>query len=393
MSKDDPELFRFMLGGATTPDRIDGASDVKIKNIEMTNDKVIAILLPSKEGGTTHSPSLNFVTGEYICTCEDYMYKHFMCKHIMALVKHLLEHKRKVFDEFVKHYETKSDEEPMLVTTSIPSGIKSFDELLFGGWPTEVLTVLAGESKIGKTWLMFQSGAYNAAHGGKTLYIETEGVYVRKQALDDMTGYFTRRFGDFRKNFHMTYPRTIEKVCELLGMGVVVGEKDNMKTAHTWFTSGDDAFPLYQLVRREGYNLIVIDSVTKPLKIKIPVPPNQNRGARAAILNPLLGRLERLAEDLKCAVVVIIHLSKDEGANRFVTGLEREGSIWGGQTLKFNVKYEIQVKDGAQSQDLSKKERDQGIVSKRLWRREWVAQLPREVTVNVVPDYGYVDRE
>lgn len=56
----------------------------------------------------------------------------------------------------------------------IPTGIKNLDDII-GGWPKGVMTLLVGETGVGKTTLLMSSASSIAGRGVRVFYIDTEG--------------------------------------------------------------------------------------------------------------------------------------------------------------------------------------------------------------------------
>lgn len=392
MTKDDGLLYNFILNGATTVERIEASKEYVVESVQTNETTIRGVVRKSKKGKKkktekTYHPAIDYERGTYVCTCEDHLFQKVICKHLVAFIKKLITSKRAKFNAFMLAY-MKGPSEAAMAKDFVSTGVKSIDDMMFGGFPTNVVTVLTGPYKTGKTWLAFQTAAYNAANGGKSLYVEAEKVYTRRDRQQRMIGIFGERYkAEIAENLRFSFPSDIYALGRQFGLDIQLAFKGNYVEPNINPIGPHDAFPLYNIVKEAGYNFVVIDSITKPIKHVVPVPPNQNRGARAAIINTLYGRMEKLAEDLNCAVVLISHLSQAQGATRFESPM---GNVWGGTTIGFNLKYCVQVMKAGQSH-LRKVDIDRGHVGKRFIRREWVAELQDEVVVKVVPDYGYVE--
>lgn len=393
MTKDDGLLYNFILNGATTVERIEKSKEYVVDSVQSTETTLRGVVRKSKKGKKkvsekTYHPVIDFTRGTYVCTCEDHLFQKVICKHLIALLKKVIatKGKRKRFDAFMLAY-LQGPSETAMAEDFISTGVESMDALMFGGFPTNVVTVLTGPYKKGKTWLAFQTAAHNAANGGKSLYVEAEKVYTRKDRQARMLDIFGKRYEtDLRKNLTFSFPSDLYALCRQFGLDLKLTFKDKYVEANI-DPGPHEAFPLYNIVKENGYNLVVIDSMTKPMKQLIPVPPNQNRGPRAGVINMLYGRMEKLAEDLNCAVILISHLSQAQGATRFEDPL---GNVYGGTTIGFNLKYCVQIMPAGKSH-LTTAELDRGQVPKRFIRREWVAEVKDEIIVKVLLDYGYVD--
>ncbi|KAI5054772.1 hypothetical protein GOP47_0029917 [Adiantum capillus-veneris] len=70
----------------------------------------------------------------------------------------------------------------------LPSGCKSFDDILSGGFRDGTVTELFGSSSAGKTQICIQTAAYAALHGSVVVYIDTCNSFSPSRLCDVLLG-------------------------------------------------------------------------------------------------------------------------------------------------------------------------------------------------------------
>lgn len=77
---------RLLATDLTDKERIDKGIELKVSDIHYAGNVVHGIIPGIKR---THVVALNVREGSYLCSCEDFSYRHKFCKHIIALIKDL----------------------------------------------------------------------------------------------------------------------------------------------------------------------------------------------------------------------------------------------------------------------------------------------------------------
>jgi len=341
-------LFDFVASNHTDIDRILAAEKLKVDKIKVDpKDEENVLGIMAARSGSSYSPQINTFNGEYQCTCMDFMIRRKMCKHLCALLSYLYEHKKKLYRKFVDaalHGEKKV----VQVSEYYPTGIFKLDKLLCGGIPKGKIFGVVGESKIGKTWFAIQMATKLAADGHKVLYIDNEQLFPTK--FDDATqryfSYFEKRWDVpkkiFEKNIDFISPTSLEQFFAYFGLEArieLAGKKSNSKKIDAIITEMGGESIIELGIVKNGYECIIIDSMTSPLKDKIPVS-NQNFPARSNLINQLYGKIRDISKKYNKTFIIIHHLTKNEAET--IRKPEGEG-MWGGYTVKFNSQYVIQI--------------------------------------------------
>jgi len=357
---------RLIKLGLTTPDRAALALEIKIKDIIRNSDKFTGIV----EKDRTIVPSINISSGEYACSCEDYIYRKVFCKHLVALFLRLNEDDK---ERFLKSFLESRKSVPSKIGRPLSSGCEALDKLMGGGVPSGILLGIYGESKIGKTWLAYQlSSAISSQLKKPSLYIDTEGF-----SFDKLREYFSRRFEG--SEVHITEARDIYRLLEFFGIKLVLKSSEGGRIdAIIELSSKPFESPAYRLIRDLEYKVLVIDSLTEVLKRFIPVPPQQNFPARAAVINVLFGRLEEIVSPLNIVGIIVHHQSKNPMMEH------SWGKPYGGQNIMYNLKYLLQILPPRKADIETYGER-----CRRILRAYWPGLEQEEVVVVLEKDYGY----
>jgi len=103
----------------------------------------------------------------------------------------------------------------------VPSGCKSIDELLGGGFEGGCITLLYGEAGSGKTNLCLQLSRNVVRAGKKAIYIDTEGVSMER--LEQICG---EDFEVVAKNILFSEPYTFDEQDQLIEKAVKITESN-----------------------------------------------------------------------------------------------------------------------------------------------------------------------
>jgi len=295
---------------------------------------------------------------------------------------------------------------------------KTIEDLLAGGITTSAPTLIFGIPNLGKTWLCFQAAAActrSTANGGlgrKALYLDTE-AFFRPDVFDRFYGYFKAKWKDLppQDNIDMRRVENIFKLYEYFGMDLKIkqeearstadikfpterqkklaqtavkkGEKDVAETGKTvqaadWLKNS----PLWADFEKNKYGIIVIDSLTIPIKSVIP-STTQNLPARTTLISSLLGTLYDIAIAWDCAIIVTDHITKNPIDPRSF------GEPWGGANVMYYIKNQMGLFPP------NKEMMDKMLIDGGRLRRVERHRMPgfdRElVTVMLGKDVGYID--
>jgi len=334
----------------------------------------------------TRTPSINFGSGEWICSCEDYQFRKLMCKHIISLIFWMKENKK---EEYTSFSTALGRPEFLKFATIQPTGYLSFqvgilDDFTKGGLPLSIVTGFTGDPRIGKTWLAYQtcvSCNLPKEKGGlerPALYINAEADFLKPGIQERFYGYFKQRFKqDFKIDF--LFPRSIYTLFELFGLGLYLKKTEKRVVPSVWDDTSALESPISMIQKRMNYGVIVIDSMTSAYKKEVPVPPNQNISSRATCMNTLWGRFENIVENFGIAMIVTHHTTKDPTSNAF-------GDPYGGDTIMYNMKYVLHILHG--TKELFEKF---GDGSRRVYRARWPGLLPVSVPTILAVNSGFID--
>jgi len=386
----------LLLNEWTTVSERRASGRVTVSKIEKDDKKKTITGKLGKQSGEKYDPTLNWESGEVSCGCGKAGQKGLLfCRHLIAVFDTLCGGKRtetfaKMFLAVINankdytSYKTPSDR--------LETGCELIDKLLLGGFPKSVITVLAGPTKVGKSWLASQTMFYNALKGKNILFIDTEGYYLDKEVYPRMASYFKKRWGmeDQEVNVSFLFPKDISELSGYFGLAMTLMRKGGKSVPMIYSNTGRDSTPIYGICEEKKIDLIVLDSLTAIFKKGIVTSQTQSLPGRSDMINALYARLEEVARDLGVAVIMTAHATRsyDFDVNDLLTGKSEEGGgIWGGYSLMFNVKYLIQIEYIDTDDDDNKMYK--GRAARYIIRRLWPAMYPRYIIGELLQDYGY----
>lgn len=133
------------------------------------------------------------------------------------------------------------------------------------------------------------------------------------------------------------------------------------------------------------YGLVVIDSLTAPIKSVIP-SASQNFPARASILQELLGTFYSICQAHNCTIFITDHITRSPMSPGYVYGL---GTPWGGQDITYYVKIQLGLYRALKEQ--KKRYPGEGQRLRRIERHRYPG-LEREILlIHLAKDTGYKD--
>ncbi|QQG49204.1 MAG: AAA family ATPase [archaeon] len=176
-----------------------------------------------------------------------------------------------------------------------PSGSRSLDELLGGGYRAGRVVEVFGKSNSGKTQIAMQAALYSSIKGRRTLFIDTEGSFRPE------------RIAEIAAARGLTKSVVLESIVYLRATTMAEQEEAVMRAAERELTSECE--------------LVIVDSLTKNFTLEL--PGNANLANRQGALGVHLSRMARDAIVNERAYLV---------TNRVTFGSRSEVEI-GGKTV------------------------------------------------------------
>jgi archaellum biogenesis ATPase FlaH len=209
-----------------------------------------------------------------------------------------------------------------------PSSLQGINELIPGYFP-QLLTGWFGPSEAGKSILNLQEAIWVAKQrGGNVLYIDTEGatpVFLRM-----WEGILKERFDASKVKVEYMDVRTIEDLLKYLGFKVELEVTDKGKV-ELRYKGESEKKPIVEDVQKKNIKVLVLDSMSNPLKISFP-GGRQNLPARGDAINLILNSLHYISIDNELVSLVVHHQSMDP------TNPYQKPKPFGGETIRYNFK-------------------------------------------------------
>jgi RecA/RadA recombinase len=294
------------------------------------------------------------------------------------------------------------------------TGVKSLDKLLEGGILLGAPALIFGIPNLGKSWFAFQLACMctrNPKYGGlgrPVLYLDTEAFF---------TGPVFRRFYNYFKNRWPDLPNEskieIKIIKDIFDLGKLFGiyyeilhedkrvsvisrfptqrQKTLMKSGKTKLreTMKTSEYikdsEIWQNLEKKQYGLVVIDSLTAPIKSVIP-SSSQNFPARANILQELLGTFYTICRAHNCCIFLTDHITRNPMSPGYAYGL---GTPWGGQDITYYVKIQLGLYRALKEQ--KDKFPGEGHRLRRIERHRYPGLEKELILVWLAKDTGYKD--
>jgi len=296
----------------------------------------------------------------------------------------------------------------------IKTGCQTLDDLLCGGVPTGVPLLIFGMPNLGKTWLCFQLACMctrDPKYGGlgkKVLYLDTESFFVGN-TFDMFYGYFKKRWPDLpdKPKIELEIVPDIFTLGRLFGVQFEILQEDKRVSVVAKFpterqtkiakTKGKlpstsvqredwkERSPIWQKLSSGEYGMVVIDSITVPIKSVIP-STTQNLPARTSLLQILLGAMYTFARGHDVSILITNHVTRNPMNPGYHLGV---GDPWGGQNVTYYVKYQFGLYKALKDQ--VKAFGPDGHRLRRIQRYRMPGKDEKIVTVMLAKDTGYVD--
>lgn len=278
----------------------------------------------------------------------------------------------------------------------IPTGCLALDKVMNGGVPLGSPCGFYGVQNIGKSILCTQVAAKFAQAGYDVIYLDTEAFYQIEEDFDRIYGWFDKRWSlgpEVKKRIEVKQIRDLFALGRYFGVEIQITQEENRISAMAKFPKkwGDKPTketqqtqdwityaPVYKdLTALKNPGLIVLDSITVPLKSKIS-STTQNFPGRASLIQTLLDIALVLSNEFNIAFLLTNHGTKNPMAYAV--------QPWGGANMIYYVKRWIGIMDGL------KEDRElYGDQLRRLYRFRWPGFQETMEKAMLSKDTGYID--
>jgi len=328
--------------GLTTPNRVENAKKITVQVKEKYGTLFYAEFVDEK--GKNHTCMLDIESGKRQCDCHDYLFRkgEVFCSHLIALLKTVTE------EELKKMEEHKEEGEPTKPEDFITTGCEGIDILLGGGIPRRVATLAYSPYNTGKSMLGMQLASsvyYNT--GRKALYIDTEDQWTLESDRVRVLTFFQKRWNKPElPQIDLVFLPDIYDLMKFFGkmLELDVSVKEHQITAKVYPLQDPKSSPAYIMCQSANYGILILDSISGPLKDEIPTPPRENFPARAVVMNSLLGRFRRCIVDLNIPGYVTAHSTSAPGPGE-------HGKPYGPAPLGFHIKRILYMKGDPKTED------------------------------------------
>jgi len=330
------------------------------------------------DSGNEYVVSVDGDTTDTWCTCPRYIFSRgkFTCKHQLFLLDNL-EWKEMVSKKF----------------KNFPCGCMTIDSVMGNGFPQGSTVALFAESGRGKTLLSAQLALSCIKDLQQDVIIlETEGN--REQDFLELIGKFRPRWEltekEVKDKLHFypiigSFSEKTKAMVELLKMVGFEANIDQSKKGDKYSITFKECKPKLKIGDLEKAGLLIIDSLTEPLKATIG-HKSQNLPARSELIARLFYKLITIARDYQICVIINHHAS----INPLQLFGRDFGKPYGGDEVLYNSKYILAIIDS----DMSARAK-YGKTARRimLFKHPYNPVTGDLLPVNLKADYGYCDEE
>jgi len=299
---------------------------------------------------------------------------------------------------------------------TISTGSKSIDEVMAGGLKTQVTSLLFGIPNLGKTWLCYQIACMCTRPvkvgglGKKAAYLDTEGFFFTEDTIERFATYFKQRWPDCDpKKVELIQIADIFELGEQFAMQVDIKQEENRVSVITKYptsiqkklatgkgknkvdttTNKDkdwlEKSPLFQKLKTGDYGLVIIDSITIPIKSEMP-SATQNFPARTSLVSAILGACYPMARRADVAILITDHITSNPMSPGYIFGT---GDPWGGRNILYYIKHIFGLYKPLKDQVIANAPDGQRV---RRFQRYRYPGLDTTVTaVKLEKDKGYAD--
>lgn len=283
--------------------------------------------------------------------------------------------------------------------SKLSTGCKSIDDLLLGGIPRGSPLGLFGLWKIGKSVLCYQTAVKTVVDNrdSRVLYIDTEAMFL-DDVIDSFYSWYKNRWkidDSYKKRIEFLLTEDLFDLFRQLGMDLVLKQEQDRVSATVKFPKRDreevaktteqtrdwiEYSPIYKRLEKNRYDLLILDSLTIPIKEKIPTV-TQNFPARSTIISFIISALKILAKRFNMGVIFTNHAVRSPM-------MQHALSPWGGDNLLYEVKYWVSILDPLKDQ-----KQKYGDRARRVMRYRYPYQEEAIVLVKLEKDTGFIDIE
>lgn len=299
---------------------------------------------------------------------------------------------------------------------TLSTGCKGLDEILVGGFRTQVTSLLFGIPNLGKTWLCYQLACMCTrpvkvgGFGKKALYIDTEGFFFTEDAVQRFASYFKKRWPDCDpdKIEIMQIPDIFE-LGEAFGIQVDIKQEESRVSVITKYpteaqkklaqgkgkgkvdttTNKDkdwlEKAPIYKKVKSREYGIMIIDSLCIPIKSEI-ASATQNFPARTSLVSTILGACYPIARRADIAILITDHITSNPMSPGYIFGT---GDPWGGRNVLYYIKHIFGLYKPLKDQ--VKANAPDGHRVRRFSRYRYPGLDTAMIAVKLEKDKGYMD--
>ena len=306
-----------------------------------------------------------------------------------------------------------------MVLQVLSSGCDTLDLLMNGGLPVGAPSLIFGIPNLGKTWMCFQFACQctrSVAKGGlgrPSLYLDTESFFT-PDVFERIYSYFRRRWPDLPKEpmVEVIRIKDIFQLGNIFGMEMVIKQEESRVSAMVKFPTGRQIKIADTKARKSGgsreikktlqssawqknseiwkkyeeknYGFLVMDSITIPVKSVIP-KGTQHLPGRGSLLAPLLGALYPLTINFKSAALVTDHITRSPLSPTYRYGY---GNPWGGDDVKYYIKYQFGLFPGLKA---DRESMDEGHRIRRVQRYRYPGLDGTMSSIYLGKNQGYID--
>jgi len=241
-------------------------------------------------------------------------------------------------------------------TEKISAGSYDLNKWLFGGYETDIITMIAGPAGSGKTNFTILAGCSQAKKGNKVIFMDTEGGFSidRVKQITDI---------DFEK--------VLENILLLKPTNFEEQKKDFQK--------------MLERIRKEQIGLIIVDGMTMLYRLELGDAHNKNDDSKIKEINRELAKQMRILSEIarkQNIPVVITNQVYSEFLNEedFKNGKKRQVNIVGGDLMKYWSKCIIELENEKgkrkavllKHRSLPEKEFEFEIKNKGIFKKGWI---------------------
>jgi len=300
----------------------------------------------------------------------------------------------------------------MIEKKKFSTGVKDIDDLIDGGILLGAPALIYGIPNLGKTWFCFQLACMctrDPKHGGlgrRALYLDTESFFT-ESVFDRFYAYFKKRWPDLPDEpmIDVKITKDIFELGKLFGIHYeIIHEERRVSVVSRFPTKRQKALQktgksklksttkssdyileseIWKTLEEKKYGLVVIDSITAPIKSVIP-SATQNFPARASILQELLGTFYTICRAHNTCIFLTDHITRSPMSPGYVYGI---GAPWGGQDITYYVKIQLGLYRALKDQRQSYPGEGQRL--RRIERHRYPGLEKELLLVHLAKDTGY----